>query len=183
MSNLTNATLSRYFYKLISGNRCPHRHNGSIFMKQSGQLSPTLIIGIAGVLTVVGALGYAKVQTARLEAANARIEAYKQAGEIAERLAKQKDAENKAKKEKADADYKRNIAALQRDNKRLRNSANSSSLPGTSATTGQPDRITFDRAELDAAIRSFTAGTAAIATEGAEAVNALDNAKAWAKEK
>lgn len=152
-------------------------------LTQSGQISPTLIIAAVGVLTVVGSLGWAKVQGMRLEAAKAQIEAYKQAGEVAERIAKQKDAENKAKKEKSDADYKRSIAALQRDNKRLRDSANQSSLPGTSAPPGQPDRITFDRPLLDAAIRSFTAGTAAIATECTEAVNALDNAKAWARER
>ena len=143
--------------------------------------SPTLYIAL-GAVVVIGGLGIAvKVQSARLEAANALVDAYKQAGKIAEEHAKQVDAENKAKKEKTDADYKRTNAALQRDNQRLRDSANSSSLPPASATTGEPNRIAFDRPELDAAIRRFTAGTAAIATEGAEAVNALDNAKAWAQ--
>ena len=150
-------------------------------MTPRGFISPTLL-GVLGVAVVIGGLGMAvKVQSARLEAANARIEGYKQAGEIALAYAKRKDAENKEKKEKTDADYKLSLAALRRDNKRLRDSADSSSLPPTSPGSPIPDRIAFDRPQLDAAIRGFTAGTAAIATEGAEAVNALNNAKEWAR--
>lgn len=153
-------------------------------MKQSGQLSPTLIIGIAGVLTVVGALGYAKVQSARLEAANSLVEGYKQAGELAEKWAKSVNERNKLKKEKADADYKRNIAALQRDNKRLRDSIeHSGGLSGLPASPGSPDRICFDRTALNSAIQDYRRGFLGIAEKGTEAVSALDNAKAWAREK
>lgn len=142
-----------------------------------------ILYAALGALAVIAVMGVAlKVQSSRLDAANDRLDAYKTAGESAKREAERITKLDKERKDKADAENKRRIAVLRADNERLRNSANQSSLPGTGSVAGGADRITFDRGELDAAIRAFTAGTAAIASEGAEAVTELNGARSWAQD-
>jgi multidrug efflux pump subunit AcrA (membrane-fusion protein) len=83
--------------------------------------------------------------------------------------------ENKLEKERRDADYKRNVARLERELGRLRQRARASVLPAPRPETPDPSRITFDRAELDRAIREFTGEAAELVGEGAKAVEGLDS--------
>jgi hypothetical protein len=98
-------------------------------------------------------------------------------GEEQERITKEVIARNQKEKERTDEMYKRNLARLERDVKRLRDSANRSVLPAAPAEARDPSRATFDRAELDRALREFIGETAAIAGEGAKAVEGLDSLK------
>ena len=145
----------------------------------------TLYIVLAALLAFAG-MGIAlKVQTSRLascqQASAAFVAQIKANGEAAEKEAKRVNAENDAKKAK----YDKEIIKLRADRdalaKRLRDSAATSNLPETRTVTGKPDGTAcFDRGILDGAIRAFTAGTAAIATEGQSAADELSNARAWA---
>lgn len=83
--------------------------------------------------------------------------------------------ENKAEKERREAEYKRNIARLERDRERLRRNARSSVVPPAPAEARDPSRATFDRAELDRALREFTGEVAELVGEGAAAVEGLDS--------
>lgn len=98
-------------------------------------------------------------------------------GEEQERKTKEDIARNQKEKERADEVYKRNLARLERDVKRLRDSSNRSVVPPAPAEARDPSRATFDRAELDRALREFIGETAAIAGEGAKAVEGLDSLK------
>lgn len=81
-------------------------------------------------------------------------------------------------KERSDENYKRNIARLSADLKRLR-SDRASLVPAAPASTARPDLACFDRAELDAALRSYREGVIGLVGEGAAAIDGLDEAKAW----
>ena len=83
-------------------------------------------------------------------------------------------------KERSDEDLSRRMSRLHADVKRLRD-ASPSLLPAAAPGAADPDRITFSRAELDAALRSYREGILGIVEEGAAAVEGLDTAKAWAK--
>ena len=160
------------------GIRCP--------LKSSSGFLSLGIMGYAALAAGVVILGLSvalKVQSARLVAANERLDAIKLAGQIAQAAADKQAKEDKERKAKSDAQNNRAIAALRLDNDRLRKSANSSSLPAADPATGSPDRIAFDRGQLDQAIRDFTGRTAEIVAEGAEAIVNLDSAKQWAQTK
>lgn len=81
-------------------------------------------------------------------------------------------------KERSDENYQRNLTRLAADVKRLRDSR-PSLLPAASPSAPDPQRITFDRAELDAALRSYREGVLGLVAEGAAAVEGLDTAKVW----
>jgi Tfp pilus assembly protein PilX len=145
----------------------------------------TLYIVLAALLAFSGMAVALKVQSSRLEACKQEFATFKadvQAkGEAAQREASVKNAENAKRKEKSDAERKRLIAANNGLADRLRDNSNASSLPPTSGTAGIPETACFRRADLDAAIRKFTAGTAGIVTAGDAAVTDLDNARRWAQ--
>jgi hypothetical protein len=98
-------------------------------------------------------------------------------GEEQERITKEVIARNQKEKERADEMYKRNLARLERDIKRLRDSSNRSVVPPAPAEARDPSRATFDRAELDRTLRSFIDGTTDLIGEGAKAVEGLDSLK------
>jgi curved DNA-binding protein CbpA len=90
-------------------------------------------------------------------------------------------------KERADEDYERRISRLRADVKRLRESS-ASQLPSSAPGPSGAPTATFDRSELDAALRSYRDEVArgraeirGIVGEGAEAVEGLDTAKIWAQ--
>ena len=90
-------------------------------------------------------------------------------------------------KERADENYERRISRLNTDIGRLRN-ASASNLPTVSPGPSGTPTVTFDRAELNAALRSYRDEVArgraeirGIAGEGAAAVEGLDTAKEWAQ--
>ena len=88
---------------------------------------------------------------------------------------------DKAAKEKADADAKRNLDQLHRTVARLRNErARASSVPAAPASTSRPELACFDRAELVGAMGNLEAGVEGLIAEGAEAAIGLDSAREWA---
>ena len=155
--------------------------------RQRGQLSPTLIIALGGALVVVGSLGYAKLQTSRLEAVKQEYEGFKAQvkanGEAAEKAAKAKEASDKAIKEKIDNETSQlrttaaNLARQLRDNR-----AASSFLPATGSPSGSPQSITFDRAKLERAIQQLDDGVSQIVARGDQAVVDLNLSLKWAAE-
>jgi hypothetical protein len=105
------------------------------------------------------------------------VEKTKLAGEEQERKSKETIARNQKEKESRDAEYKRNLARLERDIKRLRDSSGRSILPAAPAEARDPSRATFDRAELDRALGAFIGDVTGITEEGAKAVEGLDSLK------
>ena len=84
-------------------------------------------------------------------------------------------------KEEADAQRTKETAALQRTIKRLRDANSGPSLVPTAAScAGSTEVAAFQRAELDRALREFTAGVQELVAEGEQAVIDLDSAKGWA---
>lgn len=149
-------------------------------------LSPTLWV-YAGVAVVIAALGTAvKVQTDRLDAvkqeyANFKAEV-KALGEAAQKVADKQAADDKSKKEKADAYNKRTVADLAATVKRLRDErANTDIVPPAAPGSRSPEIASFDRAELVGAVRDFDAEVQSLVAEGSKAVIDLDTAKEWAK--
>lgn len=132
---------------------------------------------IAAILAIGGASLWGYVQTQRLASCKHDFAQFQAAVKAVADAQAEIDAGNK---EKADADRKKMLAANTTLARRLRDSAGASSLPAP-AVADQPDRACFDRGQLDQAIQRFTAGTAAIAIDGQQAVTDLDNAKTWAK--
>ena len=102
------------------------------------------------------------------------------AEEQVKRLQEKAARELKAKEE-ADAQRTKETAALQRTIKRLRDANSGPSLVPTAAScAGSTEVAAFDRAELDRALREFTAGVQELVAEGEQAVIDLDSAKGWA---
>ena len=134
------------------------------------------LIGIGLLVLAVG--GYVvHCEHAKAELAKAKAIAEQQLRENAKQALRDQKA-----KERSDENYRRNIARLSADLKRLRDSR-ASLLPPAPAGTSRPDLACFDRAELDAALRKYRAGVLDLVGEGAAAVDGLDEAKAWAKER
>ena len=104
-------------------------------------------------------------------------------GKAAEVKAKQIEAADKLRKEKADAENFRTITELRDSVARLRRARSGGSyLAPASATAKSPDTITFDRAELERAIRQTDERIQELISEGDEARINLDNAIRWAAE-
>jgi septal ring factor EnvC (AmiA/AmiB activator) len=136
---------------------------------------------VGAFLLILGLSIALKVQSARLEAVQAEYGAFKtevkRLGEEQEKKTKETIARDIKEKERRDADYKSRIARLERDNKRLRDSSGKSDFPAPASGSPNPDRATFDRAELNRALQRFTGGVAELVIEGAKAVEGLDSLK------
>jgi hypothetical protein len=154
-------------------------------MTRNRQRGIMLYGALAALLAFAGVSAYAYVQTQRLEACNEKYDRFrlevKAKGEAAIENARKIDSENAKRKEKSDAERKRMVIANADLARRLRDSASESSLPRPANDTGIPETACFHRADLDAAIRKFTAGIAGIVTQGDAAVTDLDLAKRWAE--
>lgn len=88
---------------------------------------------------------------------------------------------DKINKEKTDNDHAKAAAVLAADNQRLRNArSRTSNLPASPDGAKRPDRITFDRAELDAAIGRLDAGVSRLVEQGDSDRLSLNQAKGWA---
>ena len=152
------------------------------YARQSGFM---LYGALAALLAFAGLYAYAEWNKSRYEAVKQEFATFKadvQAkGEAAARESARINAENAKRKEKSDAERKRLIAANTDLADRLRDNAARSSLPEIAGTAGVAETACFRRADLDAAIRGFTAGIAGIVTQGDAALADLDNAKRWAQ--
>lgn len=120
-----------------------------------------------------------KVQTAF----NKFVSKTEELGKAAEVKAKQIEAADKLRKEKADAENFRTITELRdRVNRMLVARARSSYLPEPTTTAGSPEDITFDRAGLEREIQRLDARVQELIVEGSEAQRKLDIAVKWAAE-
>jgi hypothetical protein len=126
------------------------------------------------VLTVISYYKHCESVKERFDTFKAEV---KVKGEEQERITKEVIARNQKEKERADEMYKRSIARLERDIKRLRDSSNRSVVPPAPAEARDPSRATFDRAELDRALGAFIGDVTGITEEGAKAVEGLDSLK------
>ena len=142
-------------------------------MNQRGfiQLSILGYAAIAAALVIAGLTLALRVQTQRLDAANATIAQVKILGELAE-------AQRTKDKERADADYKSRLDRLSRDNARLRLSASSSVLPASAIAPG----ACISGADTDRSLREFIAEVTEIVVQCGQSVEALDSAKRWAQQ-
>ncbi len=173
-------------------------------MSQRGFIAlPMVAWGAIAAGAVILALGVAvKVQTSRLETSKAETVAVqvkfdlfaakvKQLGEEAAIVAKAKDAQNKALKEKIDetsAKARADLAALYARYSRLRNSRESagvSSLPSPATGSTSPALATFDRETLDRGLAVadgiLQEGAERILLRGDSAIADLNAAKGWAQ--
>jgi len=132
----------------------------------------------------VDARGYARGKAeVRAEFDKFKI-ALAEEGRKAEALARQREAKDRKAKENADAENKRLRDDLSAARRRLRDNRarpDSGVVPRAAAGSVSPERAAFDRAELDRALRAFTAGVEELVGEGAEAIVDLDTAKKWAQ--
>lgn len=104
-------------------------------------------------------------------------------GEAAEAAARKKEAEDKTRKEKADAKVNSDLARLRAANQRLRDDRDSRSsiLPPAAAGARDPSRACVDRAEYERAYRALVAGLRAVGDESDETRLNLNNAREWAQ--
>lgn len=105
----------------------------------------------------------------------------KAVGQAQDKWTKERTALDKLRKEKANAETLKLRADYDALSKRLRvERARSRLVPAAPATARRPEVVTFDRAELERALRAFVEGAAGIAEEGDHHRLDLDVAKRWA---
>lgn len=175
-------------------------------MNQKGFILPTglALYGIIGAAVgVLGLTGAVWLQTSRLETRTVELETrtvelkaktdehdkfvadVKLIGEAQEKIAKATDDRyKKLVKEKDDELF---VARTQFASvaKRLRDPVSGSGrsvLPPAPANTSRPDLACYARADLDAALRSFTGGAGEIVIEGQSNTIDLNSAKEWASD-
>ena len=137
-----------------------------------------LIVYGAVILAVVGFVwNCERVKTNHQEL----IASMKIAAEENDKRVKIAIAQAKKDKEKADESYKRTVASLQFDIKRLRDNPPSSFLPPAAPGSPSPERATRDRAEFNAALRSYREAVIGLIEEGDSGIAALDTVKQWAQ--
>jgi hypothetical protein len=143
-------------------------------------VNPYLIGGVAiAVVAILAGAFYAGGVGPRAELAKFRAEVAA-TGEVAKLEAAAKEAADKSRKEKADAEHERTVADLRATVGRLRAERPSSSfVPAAPAGSSRPDLICFDRAEYQRADGVLTAGARGLADEGTAATVDLDTAKRW----
>ena len=150
------------------------------------------IMGWAAVAAgvVILALGIAvKVQTARLDAVKAEYATFKAEvkvlGDAAIAAAKVREAEDKQRKENADAQNaksRRDLDGLYAAYRSLRDQrARGSLLPEAAPDAASPGRITFERGGFDRALSGFDTGVTGLLSEGDAAIADLNTARAWAQ--
>lgn len=153
--------------------------------------NPAVLAYVAAACFVAGVASGAApawtVQGWRLDALRARYASFvaqtKILGEQAEKEAFAKSAQDKLKKERYDAQHKKDVAANADLAKRLRESYSSqSTVSQLSPSTGRPDLACFARTELDAAIGGYQSDVLGITEKGSAATIDLNIGKAWVKE-
>lgn len=148
--------------------------------------NPTVLIVLLLAAFVAGITTAWTVQGYRLDAVKAEYKGFVAVTDAMGKAAKAKaDAEKKAdqhRKEQSDAAYEKTLAALRVDVKRLRDSRTSGGgLRAPAASPASPNRICFDQAQLDRALRVFDEGLLGIIEGSSQAVVGLDTAKIWAQ--
>lgn len=147
------------------------------------------LVAIALLAVAVGVqtwrLGLAQDDVVRVQALFDAFKAQVAAeGEKARADAILREKADQQRKDTADAEHQRNIAALQRDISRMRrerDSARGSIVPPAPAGSTRTDLACFDRTALESAFRGFVAEVRGLVDEGAKATVELDTARRWAQ--
>ena len=151
------------------------------------------IMGWAAVAAGVVILGLGiavKVQTARLDAVKAEYATFKAEvkvlGDAAIAAAKVREAEDKQRKEKADAQNaksRRDLDGLYAAYRSLRDQRRSGSgeMSTTATFTPSADRTCFDSKALAESIRGYETGVLGVIEQGDSAIADLNSAKKWAQ--
>jgi hypothetical protein len=120
----------------------------------------------------------------RLEAFEAKVKAV---AFLQEERTKERIRRGKINQRKIDAEHDQAVTHLSGRIaelvKRLSVDPGGSVLPAAGPGAEGAESIAFDRAELDGALRAFTAGAAALVGEGEAAVIGLDTARRWNAER
>ena len=156
---------------------------------QRGFLEGPMLYAALGASVLILALGgLVWLQTSRLDDLRAEYEQFKGGVEALGRAAKDaaaaKEAEDKKRKESADAENAKTVAALNSRIAGLRKQLSTSggSLSPSPAGSRCPDGQTcFDRAEYQRADGDFVAEARGLADEGTAVTADLDTAKRWAQ--
>lgn len=104
-------------------------------------------------------------------------------GELAEKQRLEKESQDKRLKERTDANYRNSLARLERDNKRLRDSASKRILPSAPAVATSPNGAPVNWPDIERALSAFAGGAAELVIEGDSHREGLDAAKRWAAER
>lgn len=162
-------------------------------MKQRGFISLPFTgwIAIAAGVVILG-LGVAlKIQSARLDTCKAEYATFKAEvkvlGDAAVKAAKERDAADKVKKEKADvqnAKSRRDLDGLYAAYRGLRDSrSRSGGLSEAPTFAPSADRSCFNSAKFVGAVENLETGVLTILERGDGAIVDLDGARAWAQER
>ena len=144
---------------------------------------------LAGGLGIVAMiLGVAlKIEVMRYDALDKEYQGFKAKVEVLGREAQKAADEKYAKaikdREKANAENIATTARLNDAVAKLRAQRSSRNfLPSPAATASRPDVASFDRTELERALRVFDQDLQGFTNEGSKAVIDLDTAKEWARQ-
>ena len=148
------------------------------------QLCGYIALGMGAAMLL--ASGAAWIQTSRLDTVKKEYASFvaqvKVLGEEAERKAKQKEAQDKLRKEKSDAETKTAIAGFRATIKRLRDADTSSRFVSPApAGSPSPQIACYGRERLNQEISGFTREATDILAELGAAAVELNGAKEWAQ--
>ena len=143
-------------------------------------------VWIGLVMLALGAYGLAmksQRDAIRAEYAEYRTQVAVAAQAAAEQALK-KTIEDEKRKEEADVENLRLVAALNAATRRLRDArAGSNFVPATPACPARPESACLDRTQLEHALRTLDTEVQSLVDEGSRAVIDLDTAKRWAQER
>jgi len=141
-----------------------------------------IIYGVVGLIIVSAVGGYiwnCESQKEKFAVYKSNVELL---GKKAQADADKQKADDKLRKEKADAENKRTADNLRLTIKRLRDAnASRGIVPAAPAGSSRPDLAAFDRAEYLGATGKLVEGLRGLADEGTAATVDLDTAKTWAQ--
>ena len=144
---------------------------------------PYRALGLALLVVAVWGHGWIKGANHGESKLAAFVSETRLAGVKAQAMADARAAADRDRKAAADASYRKALARAGADLERLRNAdSRTIYLPAAPASAGSADRITFDRRELESAIRALDQGVQKLVDQGSEAQLKLDTAIRWAQQ-
>jgi hypothetical protein len=143
---------------------------------------------IAALLLIGGLAAWGAFEKSRYDTLKQEYEQFKGGlkalGEAAKKAAAEREAQDKANKEKADALHQAAVDQLNADIRRLRDSrSRGGGLSSPAPAPGSVAGTCFDPALLAGALRRLDEGSLGLVAEGAKAVTDLDGAKTWAQKR
>jgi hypothetical protein len=144
-------------------------------------------LGAALAIGLLGLWGYVEKQ--RYDALRHEYDAFKGGvealGLAAKKAAAEKEAQDKLRKEQADAENKRSTDALLADISRLRaQRAGRSIVPPSPGASKCPDgQACFERAELERSLRDYRSSIRGLVDEGSAVTVDLDTVRRWAQQR